>query len=198
MKKRFSILFFSILFCLMFSTMAFAGSIATADPDMYPLPTIPEGNPYSEYIIVELGGTTKLYYFYDDESFTVNSTIDSAIRFVTNRTGITRHTFTFNKDTKTWGDSGSQTTTNKQNSFSFTYLYDCSVDILNSDGTVFFQAPLVNPELHQIIQRVTEQGLKEKLTLAGTIRILLLCGVGLMALLVVLSLFGKVFNRYRN
>lgn len=49
-----------------------------------------------------------------------------------------------------------------------------------------------NPLYHQVQKVTTETLTKETLpTMGGTIQILILCGVGLMALLVVLSLFGK-------
>lgn len=77
-----------------------------------------------------------------------------------------------------------------------TYSYVSStVDILNQDGTIFFPPPPT--ELYQIIQGVTNQTLPQtQTTVVGTMRILVLCGVGCLALLMVFPLFGKVLKRY--
>ena len=58
---------------------------------------------------------------------------------------------------------------------------------VSNDIEGFFPIPL-----HQVVLGATQGGLVETLpALGGTIPTLVLCGVGLMALLVVLSLFGK-------
>lgn len=70
-----------------------------------------------------------------------------------------------------------------------------SSDILNLDGSVWFAH---DPDFFPIplwttIQKVTQGKLEEETvpTMASTMNTLVLCGVGLMACLVVLSLFGK-------
>lgn len=61
----------------------------------------------------------------------------------------------------------------------------------------FFNPP---PPLSEVIQGVTEETLQEKTLpeVNGTMNTLLLCGVGLIALLVVLKLFGKRSLIYRG
>lgn len=67
-----------------------------------------------------------------------------------------------------------------------TFVYT-DTDVLDASGNVFFPLPLW-AEMGQVTQGEMV-GLAQ--TTDGTILILVLCGVGLMALLMVLSLFGK-------
>lgn len=74
------------------------------------------------------------------------------------------------------------------------YVLGSSLDIYNDDGTLFFeQTPVVVP-LEEIMK--TEMP-KFQETTVGTMKVLVLCGVGLIALLVVLNLFGKVFRIFQ-
>ena len=63
------------------------------------------------------------------------------------------------------------------------------------NGTVFFKPPL--PMYQVILEKSGEALNQEKQTLGGTMKILTVCGVGLIALLVALPLFLKVFHRLR-
>ena len=83
---------------------------------------------------------------------------------------------------------------------SFTFVADTlnfvysTVDIYDTTGNRFFPLPL-----WEMMGQVTQgemTGLQTET--AGTMRILVLCGVGCLALLVVLSLFGKRSLIYRN
>ena len=76
-----------------------------------------------------------------------------------------------------------------------------SHDLKDEDGNVFMEGDLVfqGAPLEVIIQAVTGEQMKVMIpNLVGTMKILVLCGVGLMALLVVLKLFGKRSLIYRN
>lgn len=86
---------------------------------------------------------------------------------------------------------------------SHTMPSSCSVvystfDILNQDGSVFFQAPKLT--LAEVVQGATKEALPHRLQdpTVGTMRVLVLCGVGLIALLMGLNLFGKVLPRFLN
>lgn len=69
------------------------------------------------------------------------------------------------------------------------YVLGSSLDIYNDDGTLFFEPTPVVVPLEEIMK--TEMP-KFSQTTVGTMMILTVCGVGLIALLVVLNLFGKV------
>lgn len=61
------------------------------------------------------------------------------------------------------------------------------LDVYNTDGTLFFRNPL-----WMVVEKVTQGEMTNLLTeTGGTMKTLLVCGVGCLALLVVLSLFGK-------
>lgn len=69
-------------------------------------------------------------------------------------------------------------------------IYNTDTGELVIEGNTNFPPP---PPLAEVIQGVTEETIKTETlpAVAGTMSILTLCGVGLMACLVVLSLFGK-------
>lgn len=206
MKKRFSILFFSILFCLMFSSMAFA---IEYPEDVTGLPQQINNQDVVQYIIYHRSsnGYDFAWLVTKEVDFKVTSSTGNLNMYT--KSGVKEDVpgakyvrgpgeTTFKKETvyttSVFSDAFTSLGTLSQN----TILYS-STDVINaSDGTVFFQVPPKMEELYQTIQKVTEQGLETELTLAGTIRILVLCGVGLIALLMALNLFGKLFNRFRN
>lgn len=75
-------------------------------------------------------------------------------------------------------------------------ISEMTEDVYFSSTPDFFNPP---PPLAEVIQGVAEETIQEKTLpeMAGTMRILALCGVGLIALLVVLKLFGKRSLIYR-
>lgn len=70
-------------------------------------------------------------------------------------------------------------------------------DIIGKNNELLFpEAPTL--ELYQKIQELTNQEMtKTQMTVVGAMKVLVLCGVGLIALLVVLNLFGKVFRLFQ-
>ena len=68
-------------------------------------------------------------------------------------------------------------------------------DIQNEDGSVFFQAQtlaeLLKEAIHQSLGQMME-------TMGSTMMILILCGAGCLASLILLNLFGKVFPLFLN
>lgn len=76
------------------------------------------------------------------------------------------------------------------------FLYS-SVD-LYKDGELFF--PLPPKPLYQVVAEVGVQSLQNTAVpeVTSAMTTLTLCGVGLIALLAVLPLFGKIFHRYRS
>ena len=201
MKKKISILFFSILFCLVFSSVGFAVSVADTPEGLYPLPEISQEYTYSEHILYSKSNGDKFVtYFYSNEPFTIDSYVldDYSTQVIL---GNVVRVQTFKYMGTYWGDQGSRDTDSRgMEDFYTTTIYNSTYNIRESQNSneIFFTAPPETEELYQTIHRVTEQGLETRLTLAGTIRILVLCGVGLIALLMVLNLFGKVFNHYRS
>lgn len=98
----------------------------------------------------------------------------------------------YNPDEGVWVTSGTGSNVS-------TIMYDVYVsshDINTDNGGLhktgyldFFSAP---PPLAEVIQGVTEEAMTDSLpALGGTMTILAVCGVGCLALLVVLKLFGK-------
>lgn len=72
---------------------------------------------------------------------------------------------------------------------------ESTVNVYDLDGNLVFPEAT---HLYQIIQKVTiPEVAKTQTTVVGVMKILALCGVGCLALLMVLPLFGKVLNRYR-
>lgn len=73
-------------------------------------------------------------------------------------------------------------------------ILSSDVDVYNADGTLFFQNPL-----WMRVEQVT-QGVIPELSnnLGGTMMILIVCGVGCLALLIVLNLFGKRLSIFRS
>lgn len=67
-------------------------------------------------------------------------------------------------------------------------------NIQNEDGSVFFKAQTLAERLSQAIHQSLGQ-MKE--TMGSAIKILTLCGVGCLAFLISLNLFGKVFAAFR-
>lgn len=226
MKKRiFPILFFSILFCFVFSINSFARTYMT----METLPEIPttlsDGSPVTGYFVMEYIGTNQnsysLYLVSDyqqtggkpqllsdealnktfikltnGEKFKIQTLSNSDYGFQIGEGWSPRDPVT--TDSYVYFNNFSLSNFakfNTSNTDSYNVVHS-TFDFVKNDGTVFFQQPPT--ELYQIIHKVTEEGLETRLTLAGTIRILVLCGVGLIALLMVLNLFGKVFNHYRS
>lgn len=104
-------------------------------------------------------------------------------------------TYSFN--TKRWDTNGTiQLYPEQPKRLAIDSLLDSTITIYNEDGTIFFQPPPTKP--HQILAEVTkEEMVKAQSNLVGTMRTLALCGVGLIALLMVLPLFGKVFRIFR-
>lgn len=79
----------------------------------------------------------------------------------------------------------------------FTDIVYSDLDIYK-DGTIFF--PLPPKPLYQTVTEVGAQTLQSTAVpeVASTMMILTLCGVGLLALLMVLPLLGKIFSSYRS
>ena len=71
-----------------------------------------------------------------------------------------------------------------------------TVDVYNEDGSVFFTPSAVMAQPLEEIMRTEMPKFQE--TTVGTMMILVVCGVGLIALLVVLNLFGKVSRIFRH
>lgn len=74
---------------------------------------------------------------------------------------------------------------------SFSNVLKSNKDIYDSENVLFFRAL----PLEKVIQNNLQKNLQPKV--AGGMKILALCGVGLMALLVGLKVFGKVFKIFR-
>lgn len=206
MKNKIFLLAF--VFCLMFTSMAFAVEYPSNLP---PVPT--------EFSAQGTSFTTEDYFIFtnkDNNTFVVllnnsskaegnfTNTINSSNNNiqVTHSSGNNFAYALIRYKDGAWGttiqvSSGSASTEPTQK-WSSTFLYS-TFDLKDENGEVFFTAPVKGePPLHQTIQKVTEEGLATELNLAGTIRILVLCGVGLIASLMALNLFWKVFNHYRS
>ena len=75
-------------------------------------------------------------------------------------------------------------------------MFESTVDIYNSNGDLFFQAPPV-PELGEVVADLTAvQGETLVATTGGVMKTLTLCGVGCLALVVSLVVLKKVLFRF--
>lgn len=110
--------------------------------------------------------------------------------------------FTYHKDTNMWTAEERTATEGAMITASGSYVRWSNFDIYRSNkgdveannGTLWLDGDenFMAVPLAEIIQGVTEEQLAKTLpALGGTTRILVLCGAGLMASLMVLSLFGK-------
>lgn len=70
-------------------------------------------------------------------------------------------------------------------------IYASNRNIYDDEGKLFFQGL----QLQKVVNQSLTQTLIPKV--AGAMKILVVCGISCLALLVVLSLFGKVFYRFR-
>lgn len=82
-------------------------------------------------------------------------------------------------------------------------LYWCNFDIYNQEGNVLYYEGDLNfppaPPLAEVIQEVVEEHLPTMVTkVVGAMKVLVPCGVGCLALLVGLKLFGKRSLTYRS
>ena len=199
MKKRFSIIFFSLLFCLIFSSMAFADvTTATLPSSMYPLPDVPSSSSYVEKVLtLNNKGNYILDYFYSNGDYDLDLVVNPTTGYMT--VSVSNNDYAVYNVYYAYIDGGwvqrqtSQMYADTPSHPTINVLFESTVDVYDESGNVFF-SPI---PLHQKIMAVAEPALAE-MGLAGTIQILVLCGVGLMALLMVCVLFGKVFNRFRS
>ena len=191
MKNK--ILLLTLAFCLMFCSMSFAAvNIGTAPDNIFPLPDVTINAPYHHEILFSNQNHFPFYYYiYSDEEFSLDSYYNGtdAIYYVVDKNvNVARYIFQNGQ----WNlDSNVKFSTTANNWSLVTTLYTSTFDIRanpNSDE-LFFQGPPT--QLYQMIHKVTEEGMATEFNLVGTIRILVLCGVGLIALLMVLNLFGE-------
>lgn len=214
MKKVFSMLFFAVLFCFMVIPTSYA-SVEFADVSELPVFDSDHSDykdyPYTHYVIHKTFGSqynANIIFFGSEQPFLVNSYIDShqdaysAITYTVEDSDSEVHMYQYNLiSSGKWVIASSTPqvfqdgyTTRKQ----VAKLYYSTFNIRQSESSdeVFFSPP-TELELYQIIQEVTKEAItKEKLTLDGTMKILTVCGIGLIALLIGLVLFGKVLRPY--
>lgn len=77
-------------------------------------------------------------------------------------------------------------------------IFESTDDIYKYDGTLFFQAPPEGMSLTEAIQVMIHLEMEKfPKILVGAMKILVLCGVGCLALLMVFPLFGKVLRIFR-
>lgn len=157
-------------------------------------PAVPSlGNPYARYYLYRVISSDRIYIvaYPSTVTPTYDSTKQNGQLYFSESYGNYRLDTTNNE----WVLSSEESpyTIGGNNSTSVENLYS-SVQIYDENGDPFFPIPLWM-EMEKVTQGEM-QGLT--VTTAGTIQTLALCGVGLMALLVVLSLFGKrslIFRR---
>lgn len=197
---KFKILMFSLLFCLMFCTVGFASSYPS---DLPPVPETFEIDgityPVQASVIVSdsQGYFLRLLYCSSEGKFINDMEPNNDFVRIHHSSGNKFAYRGYRLSDGVWNSVSSDPSTPQQGFYTtFATPVFSTFDLVDANGEVFFSAPVM--ELYQTIQKVTEQGLATELTLAGTIRVLVLCGVGLIALLMVLNLFGRVFNLYRS
>lgn len=169
------------------------------------------GNGYtcSEYLIYQDNDGTYRYIAFgsSDGNVEINITVDT-VNNVTTFESVDNEPFRYSRysydsTTNSWKHSTTPQNDDSDgiyvmaNDFieSFTILESTS-NVYDSNGTLFFPNP-PEAQLYQMIQKVIteEMGTQQK-TLVGTMKILMVCGVGLMSLLIGLVLFGKVLRPY--
>lgn len=169
---------------------------ALADTVDFGIPTM-DSPQYDNYIIYEgyyKGGSTRMYictlYNTSDWDVSVNKSTGSLVWTKKRETAYVRYTSRIETNYYDKKNENNGWFTFQQDDFTTmamhnTTIHRASEDIYDEDNLLFFQGlPL---------EKVVEKSLTEILVkkTVGTLKVLTLCGVGCLALLIALKLFGK-------
>lgn len=183
--KKFYTIFLAMLFVLAMNCTAFAVEITP--PNMSP-PS------YDSYIVFQYStvGYKCIVYNSDDWTPYVDKNTNELCWIKNRELAYVRYYADIYNYSGT-GSNGGWGTLQQYDymSDSFTNVLKSNKDIYDSENVLFFQAL----PLQEVIQSNLQSRLQPKVV--GEMRILALCGVGLIALLVGLNLFGKVFKIFR-
>lgn len=205
MKKLFYVMLATFFVCLSLVSSASASTTVQTivnEKQIENLPTF--SGQHVKYLIGDFnnGTGTRLFAFYSSEPFEVDSYVNGNTIYCTFSENVTQTLYSWSASSNQW--SPNATETKPANAMltiggMFANVRYSSFDIRSGFDSeeIFFQgAP--TEELYQMTLRVmTEELQNQSLTLVGTMRILTVCGVGLIALLIGLNLFGKVFRIFR-
>ena len=164
-------------------------------PDGWPssLPDPPSMD-YLVYTVVKVGDDTWLYMVNDEVTATFNfqtKTLKYTLPANSTKT-VQRYVMRSGDDSWVYSSLGTLTADTFDDTFQFIFTTEDIYDV--STGEVFFPEPLWLQ-----VQGATQGGMTELTQkTVGTMKLLVLCGVGLLASLVVLRLFGKRSLIYRN
>lgn len=190
--KKLLYLMLSALFFVSFSLPSYASTF-----DL-PLPEKPSPNSIVYAFKNGLNTTADIIvdgsYYLDFAEYNP-STGDVTYKFTKN---ITMHRYLYNNNSWSLYNSYTlDTVVFKANKPGENELLYSDVNVYNTDGTIFFQVAPPTEGTPTVEGTITEEMKKFQTTLVGTMRILMVCGVGLIALLIGLNLFGKVFRIFR-
>lgn len=193
----------TIIYVVAIVVMMFA-SVTVCYADEINIPNIDTSRDY--IVFQQTAGTQTLYYAveYDYTTLRPINAYDDNINktrnhlYLEKQDGVSSGIFTmyaYNKETNAWQVyaefKDKQVTVSQDISGDIEYIYS-SQDIKDTYGEMVFPPP--RPVLETILER-TEQTIPVRV--GGVMKTLTLCGVGCLALLMALGLFGKVLHRFQ-
>lgn len=198
--KRFLSLGLVLVLALALALPCYATSDTYSYNDVV-LPDFPDFDVYSAdypYAIIISAADGYLFYLLPHDNVVLYS---AGLRF---NSSATVRVYELSADGASWVYINSQSYTSSQylakSSYGSSWVWS-NFDIYSDSGSLCYEGDLNfhRPPLAEVVQAVTAEGLTEMLPkVAGTMKILALCGVGCLALLVGLRLFGKRSLIYRS
>lgn len=198
--KNFVFVFVLFLVFFSFSSNSFASEYKSAAEEVFNS----FDSTYKEYVVIKQDDGSSILFILNSSSFDFSSVPSSQlvqinpdyVRFQFLYPGYSYYVATYIYDTSTNKFKHNNNKVVNETTYSSVRhncvsVEDSTIDIYRVDGSLFFQ---LTPTLAEVIT----QGVQTMaLQVVGAMKILVVCGVGLIALLAVLGVFGKVFRIFQ-
>lgn len=196
MKKVFSILIvFVLAFCLTIPAFAYNVTGSTTSDEILEIMQEKYDEGYKYFTAIYKNNDGRIWLFQSTKPFEQNNV--NGYLVATDSLSYVRYTWTGDSSNYYYiGNSPGTLAANQEPASTRVVIYGVSYDIYDNEGNLVMEGDdnfFPQPPLAELVLEVTEGELVEVTipNLVGALKILVPCGVGLMALLVGLKLFGK-------